>query len=94
MGECAVCRRYGPDLPTQRHHLVPEHRRESPVVDVCPPCHDTIHATFTNQELIDDYHTVEALRTADRLQGYLRWIRKTDKTDINVETSNHVRRRR
>jgi hypothetical protein len=94
MGECAICRRYGPDLPIQRHHLVPEHRKESPVVEVCPPCHDTIHATFTNGELIESYHTIEDLRSADRMQDYLNWIRRTKKTAIDVDTSNHVRERR
>jgi hypothetical protein len=94
MGECVLCRRYGPELPTQRHHLVPEHREESPVVDLCPPCHDTVHATFTNEELIESYHTVASLRGADRLRDYLAWIRGTSKVRIDVETSNHVRERR
>jgi hypothetical protein len=94
MGECALCRRYGPDLPTQRHHLIPEHRKTSATVNICPPCHDTIHAVFTNQELIDEYHTLIDLRSADRLQDYLRWIRGTKKTTIDVDTSAHVRERR
>ncbi len=91
MGECALCRRYGPDLPTTRHHLIPEHRKTSPVVDLCPPCHDTVHALFTNDELIESYRTIEDLQSADRLQDYLDWIRGTKKTSIDVDTSNHVR---
>jgi len=34
------------------------------------------------------------LRDANRLQGYLGWIRGTDKLDIEVETSNRLRDRR
>jgi len=94
MGECALCRRHGPDLPTERHHLVPENRAESPVAEVCPPCHEQLHALFTNEELRESYDTVAALREADRMRSYLSWIRTTKKTDIQVRTSDHVRERR
>ena len=97
---CALCRRVVPheriDDPqvVQEHHLRPERRKESPTVMLCRPCHDQIHATFTNEELRETYHTVEALRDADRLAGYLSWIRSTGKLDIRVRTSDHVRERR
>ncbi|RNJ27510.1 hypothetical protein Nmn1133_05385 [Halosegnis longus] len=78
----------------ERHHLVPEHREESPVVLVCSPCHDQLHALFTNEELIEEYHTAEKLRGADRMASYLGWIRTTNKTSIDVRTSNDVRQRR
>ena len=97
---CALCRRVIPheviDDPQalQEHHLVPENRAESPTVTLCRPCHRQVHATFTNEDLREEYHTVEALRAADRLSGYLSWIRSTDKLDIRVRTSEHVRERR
>jgi 5-methylcytosine-specific restriction protein A len=97
---CALCRRVVPDerIPdpqvVQEHHLIPEHRAESPTVMLCRPCHEQIHAVFTNAELQDEYHTVEALRGADRLEDYLEWIRGTDRLAIRVETSNEVRERR
>ncbi|MFC7175554.1 HNH endonuclease [Halosegnis marinus] len=91
---CALCGRYGDALPMERHHLVPEHRKESPVVTVCSPCHDQLHALFTNEELIEEYHTAERLRAADRMADYLDWIRGTDKTSIEVRTSDRVRRER
>ena len=94
MGECTVCGRYGPGLPTERHHLVPENRADSPVAEVCTPCHRQIHALFTNEELAEEYHTVPDLRDADRMRGYLDWIRGTRKTDVPVRTSAHVRRER
>lgn len=97
---CALCRRVVPheriDDPqvVQEHHLIPENRAESPTVTLCRPCHRQVHATFTNEELREEYHTVEALREADRLSGYLSWIRSTDKLDIQVRTSEHVLERR
>jgi 5-methylcytosine-specific restriction protein A len=90
---CALCRRVIPDeriadpQVVQEHHLWPERRAESPTVMLCRPCHKQIHALFTNEQLREEYDTVEALRGAERLQGYLDWIRGTEKLDINVETS-------
>ncbi|VTT86641.1 hypothetical protein DM2_2679 [Halorubrum sp. DM2] len=55
---------------------------------LCRPCHDQVHALFTNAELRETYDTVEALR------GYLDWIRGTEKLDIDVTTSDRVRDRR
>jgi hypothetical protein len=97
---CALCRRRVPDerlgdpQVVQEHHLRPERRAESPTVMLCRPCHKQVHALFTNEELREDYDTAEALRGATRLQDYLSWIRGTDKLDIRVSTSEHVRERR
>jgi hypothetical protein len=97
---CAVCRRVFPAAvrrdpqAIQEHHLRPERRETSPTVTLCRPCHDQIHATFTNEELRNDYDTAAALRDADRLAEYLSWIRGTEKLEIDVVTSDHVRDRR
>lgn len=96
---CALCRRVVPDeriddpQAVQEHHLRPEERATSPTVTLCRPCHDQVHALFTNAELREGYDTVAALRSADRLGDYLDWIRGTDKLSISVTTSDHVRRR-
>ena len=96
---CALCRRAVPDerhpdpQVVQEHHLRPEERATSPTVLLCRPCHDQIHAVFTNDELRAEYDTIEALRSADRLADYIEWIRGTDKLDIGVDTSAHVRDR-
>ncbi|ERH04241.1 MAG: hypothetical protein J07HR59_01371 [Halorubrum sp. J07HR59] len=89
---CALCRRRIPDgrIPdpqvVQRHHLRPERRDESPTVQLCRPCHKQIHALFTNAELRESYDDIDRLQSADRLAGYLSWIRGTDKLDVDVRT--------
>ncbi len=96
---CALCRRVVPDerIPdpqvVQEHHLRPEERATSPTVMLCRPCHDQIHAVFTNEELRADYDTIAALRSADRLDDYIEWIRGTDKLRIAVETATDRRNR-
>jgi 5-methylcytosine-specific restriction protein A len=94
---CELCRRRieGVRDPqaVQTHHLRPEERQTSPTATLCRPCHEQVHALFTNAELRESFDTVDALREADRLQKYIAWIRTTDKLDIETRTSDHVRER-
>ncbi|MFC6906283.1 hypothetical protein [Halalkalicoccus tibetensis] len=86
---CELC---GRAVETTTHHLIPKNRKDSPTVQLCQPCHKQVHATFTNHELKQEYDTIEALREADRLQSFVEWISKTDKTDVQVDESDRVRR--
>jgi len=73
---CGLCER--PVQQTSRHHLVPreEGGRHGETVDLCQPCHSSVHRFLSNRELAQQYPTVAALRAAEPLQGYLSWIRK------------------
>jgi 5-methylcytosine-specific restriction protein A len=73
---CGLCERSVQQ--TSRHHLVPreEGGRYGETVDLCQPCHSSVHRFLTNRELAQRYPTVAALRQAEELQGYLSWIRK------------------
>ncbi len=96
---CALCQRVFSEpiadpQAIQEHHLRPEARATSPTVTLCRPCHDNVHARFTNEELRADYDTIEALRTADRLREYVEWIRGTETLRVQTTTSNRVRETR
>jgi len=73
---CGLCEREVE--ATSRHHLVPreEGGKHGPVVDLCQPCHSSVHRFLSNRDLARRYPSVEALRQAEELQTYLRWIRK------------------
>lgn len=73
---CGLCQREVQH--TSRHHLVPreEGGRYGATVDLCQPCHSSVHRFLTNRELARRYPSVESLRAAEPLQGYLSWIRK------------------
>lgn len=74
---CALCEREVQAL--SRHHLIPreEGGRHGPTADLCQPCHSSIHLLLDNKELARHYHTIEALRNAEKLQKYLHWIRRS-----------------
>ena len=73
---CGLCEREVQS--TSRHHLVPreEGGRFGPVVDLCQPCHSSVHRFLSNRDLARRYPTVESLREAEELQTYLHWIRR------------------
>ena len=73
---CGLCERSVQS--TSRHHLVPreEGGRHGPTVDLCQPCHSSVHRFLSNRTLARQYATVEALRAAEELQTYLRWVKK------------------
>ncbi|BAM02965.1 hypothetical protein [Phycisphaera mikurensis] len=87
---CALCGRAG--VPLTKHHLVPRAthgrariKREHAGVDLkhataplCRPCHRTVHATLSERELAERYHTVEALRSHPALARFARFAAKQD----------------
>ena len=74
---CGLCERAVQH--TSRHHLVPreEGGRYGDTVNLCQPCHSSVHRFLSNRELARQYSTVAALREAEELREYLTWIRKT-----------------
>ncbi|UOQ82748.1 MULTISPECIES: hypothetical protein [Hymenobacter] len=60
-----------------RHHLVPreEGGRYGPTIDLCQPCHSTVHLLLTNRDLARRFPSVEVLQGAEELQKYLHWVR-------------------
>ena len=75
--QCALCERRVRHV--SRHHLVPreEGGRHGPIAALCQPCHSTVHLLLTNRDLARKYDSVEALRTAEELQKYLHWVRRS-----------------
>ncbi|UJF33150.1 hypothetical protein [Paenibacillus hexagrammi] len=77
---CKLCGRSG--VVTTEHHLTPRERGGShlPTADLCIPCHKHIHALFTNEQLEQELHTIEALRGNEEMGRFLKWIRKQPPT--------------
>lgn len=75
--QCALCLRRVAQVT--RHHLVPreEGGKHGPTADLCQPCHSTIHLLLPNRDLARRYASIEALQSAEELQKYLHWIRRS-----------------
>jgi 5-methylcytosine-specific restriction enzyme A len=72
---CELCEREVQQV--SRHHLIPreEGGRYGATAELCQPCHSTLHLTFNNKELAVLYNSIPALKEAEPLQKYLRWVK-------------------
>jgi 5-methylcytosine-specific restriction endonuclease McrA len=71
---CALCQRKVSMITY--HHLIPKQKggKHTDTVPLCQPCHTTLHLTFTNRQLADEYNKIDKLKAAEPLQKYLNWI--------------------
>jgi hypothetical protein len=96
-----VCPLCGRDIPPElesRHHLVPKLKggktRADNIVVLHRPCHDKVHACFTETELARSYATIEALRADPAIDKFARWIAKRPIGFRDGTTSLRRRRQR
>jgi 5-methylcytosine-specific restriction enzyme A len=75
---CHLCGRHVPNQLITLHHLLPKQKGGTAAerVPLCRPCHKQLHAVFSNGELAKRFATIDALRVAEELQAFLKWIRK------------------
>jgi len=95
MQACVLCGRDIPQHLLSRHHLVPKLRggrsTEENLVLMHRPCHDKVHAVFTETQLARDYHSVDSLLADPDISKFVRWIQKRP-IDFSDSTMS-VRRR-
>lgn len=78
--KCELC---GCKCELTQHHLIPKVRAkkkykyirddDSNIIMICRPCHDFIHATWSENELRDLYNTKDKLLAAPEMQKFIAW---------------------
>jgi 5-methylcytosine-specific restriction enzyme A len=86
---CALCERKVSQVT--KHHLIPKSQGGREVVNLCQPCHKTLHSFFTNQTLLKELHTIESLRAEPDIARYLDWIRKQRDARFKVKSRRNRR---
>jgi len=87
IGICALCSRS--PIEVTAHHLVPKTTHTSKFVrknfdsnkmmetiDLCGPCHKTVHATYTEKELSRCYNSLKDLKESEEIIKFVKWVRK------------------
>ncbi|GAA6156643.1 hypothetical protein NBRC116588_21160 [Pyruvatibacter sp. HU-CL02332] len=72
---CALCARPLGDR-VEKHHLIPRLKGGTQTVPLHPICHKKIHSLFTESELAQSFHTVEALTDHPDVAAFIKWVRK------------------
>jgi hypothetical protein len=86
---CALCEREVKHIT--RHHLIPRSEGGRDVIDLCIPCHETLHSFFSNQTLVNELDTLEALQRQPDITPYLKWIRTQPDRVVRVNTRRDKR---
>ena len=71
---CPLCGRLLGTVNIDRHHLVPRTFKGKEQFPIHKICHRKIHSAFTERELLQAYHTWEALRGHDEMRSFIDWV--------------------
>lgn len=95
MSVCGLCKRPLGTTHIQRHHLVPKTFGGKETVELHKMCHQKIHATFSERELLKYYHTFDRLLEHEEIQTFVKWISKKvpEYYDKNNDTAARRRKR-
>lgn len=95
---CPICKRPLTGIVDldQEHHLVPKTFKGKETIRIHRICHQKIHATFSERELANYYHTPARLLEHEEMQKFVKWVSKKDPTfyDKNNDTKERKRKRR
>lgn len=93
---CRICNRELGTVRIERHHLVPKTFGGKETIDIHKICHQKIHATFSERELLNYYNTPERICEHEEMSKFIKWIGKQplDFYDKNDETKDRKRKRR
>jgi 5-methylcytosine-specific restriction endonuclease McrA len=73
---CPLCGRPLGTVQVDRHHLIPKTFKGRDQYPIHKICHRKIHSAFTERELLQTYHTWEALRAHDDIAAFVAWVAK------------------
>ncbi|MBD3240485.1 MAG: hypothetical protein GF331_07855 [Chitinivibrionales bacterium] len=87
MPSCALCGRR-PETPAymEQHHLVPRCKKGRRTVPVCIDCGDQLHKLFSIQDLQRTFNSIETIRADERVQRWVRWVRKQRHFGVCMKT--------
>lgn len=101
VGYCELC---GCKAKLTKHHLCPQVKCRNKykaikndslnIAMVCRPCHDHIHASFSENELRDNYSTLEKLKSSQEMAKFIEWRKKHPDFDGHAKMSNTRKSRR
>lgn len=90
---CPLCGRELGEAHVTEHHLVPRRYKGKATRMMHAICHNKIHATFTDQELRDHYHSFERLLEHEDIRAFVAWVRRKP-ASFRVGTKMSARRRK
>jgi 5-methylcytosine-specific restriction endonuclease McrA len=73
---CPLCGRVLGTVNIDRHHLIPRTFKGKEQFPIHKICHRKIHSALTERELLQTYHSWEALRGHEDIRSFIDWVAK------------------
>lgn len=76
--------------------MVPKTFGGKDLKDIHKMCHQKIHATFSERELLNHYNTFERMLAHEEIQKFVKWVGKkpSDYYDKNNDTAGRKSKRK
>lgn len=89
---CPMCGQEMSHENSNLHHLIPVLKggRKGETVRLHKICHEKIHSIWKESELRDFYNTMDHINADERIQKFVKWVRKQK----NLNQSNKLNNRR
>ena len=96
MQKCPLCNRELGDVNIDKHHLIPKTFGGKDTELIHKICHRKLHATFTERELLNFYHTWERIKDHSEIEKFVKWVSKkpSDYYSSTEETNERYGKRR
>lgn len=91
---CLLCGREMPPGSYDEHHLIPKTFGGSQTVRLHKICHDKLHHTFTEREMVNYYHTIERLKEDEQIRKFIKWVKKQRPDFYSKSKDTRDRRRK
>lgn len=89
---CPLCKRSLGVTNVDEHHLIPRTFKGRLKVSMHRICHRKIHATFSERELYNHYHTFDRLLENELIQTFVKWVQRKDPSFYDVSVESNERR--
>lgn len=95
---CAICGRPLGAVRVQEHHLIPRTFKGKETISIHQICHQKIHATFTERELLNHYNTAERINGHSEMEKFIKWVKNKpldfySKNDQTAHVSSRKKRK-
>lgn len=94
--KCPICRREMPESTFSEHHLIPKTFKGKETVTLHMICHNKLHSSISEREMLKYYNTIERLLGHEEIQKFVKWVSKKDPEyyDGSKETKARKKKRR
>lgn len=58
------------------HHLIPKTFKGTETILIHKICHQKLHATLSEREMLNYYHTVERILENEEILKFVKWVSK------------------